>query len=256
MSDMEWFPLYVNRFLNSRRLRRMSAASIGIYTLLLCESWEGGAIPDDDDELEFLGRCSASDARAVLKRCFKLTKGGWVNPELEGIRAEQTEKRDRLVEAGRKGGKARAANSASDAQAMLKPPSSIRREEKRIETTTAFEVEFSTFWEQYPKRVGKQTALKAWQARRREGIGVEDIMAGLTRYLKYKAITGEKHLNASTFLGPDERWAEDWYVAEVKTVVEDKRPVLDEKFKRPYEPVIESRPTRVEVEIPQHRGAV
>jgi len=132
-----------------------------------------------------------------------------------------------------------------------------RRGETETETEKkcAFEVEFSTFWEQYPKRVGKQTALKAWQARRREGISVEDIMAGLTRYLKYKAITGEKHLNASTFLGPDERWAEDWYVAEVKTVVEDKRPVLDEKFKRPYEPVIESRPTRVEIPFP-HRGAV
>ena len=135
MSDLEWFPLYVNRFLNSRRLRRMSAECIGIYTLLLCESWEGGPIPDDDSGLAFLGRCTASDARAVLERCFSLTSEGWISPELEEIRAEQTEKRNRLAEAGRKGGHAKAANRASDATAMLKPGSSNRREEKRIDKT-------------------------------------------------------------------------------------------------------------------------
>ena len=96
-------------------------------------------------------------------------------------------------------------------------------------------------------------ALKAWQARRKAGVSAKDMMAGLGRYLKYKEVTGEKHLNASTFLGPDERWAETWYVAEVKTVVEDKQPRIDDKFKRLYEPVIESRPERVHVEI---KGAV
>ena len=58
--------------------------------------------------------------------------------------------------------------------------------------------------------MGKLVALKAWQARRRAGVSAEDIMAGLKRYLAYKEATGETHLNASTFLGPNDRWAELW----------------------------------------------
>ena len=133
MSSLEWFPLYVSRFLNSRRLRRMNARQIGIYTLLICEEWEGGPLPNDDEELTILSRCDPSDTRAVLERCFTLTGDGWINPELEEIRAEQEEKRSRYVEAGRKGGQAKAANRSSDATATLKQPSTNRVEEKRVE---------------------------------------------------------------------------------------------------------------------------
>ena len=141
MSSLEWFPLYVSQFLNSRRLRRMDAKQIGIYILLICEEWEGGPLPDEDTELAFLGRCTPSDARTVLERCFTLTDAGWINPELEEIREEQEEKRSKYAEAGRRGGKAKAANRARDAVAMLKQPSTNRVEEKRLEESRVEEKE-------------------------------------------------------------------------------------------------------------------
>ncbi len=258
MSDLEWFPLYVNRFLNSRRLRRMAAEYIGIYTLLLCESWEGGPLPDDDESLAFLGRCNASDARAVLEQCFSLGEEGWTNPELEQIRAEQTEKRDRLVEAGRKGGQARAANRSSDAKAMLKQPSSNRVEEKRIEKKKPkapagagrkvgdYDESFSLFWTAYPrgKNESKKGTHRQWLARLNAGAKPEEMIAGAERYAAYIKATDRYAKAATTFLGPDDHWKLPWVATEALTTAEPEAPYLDPKFKKPFKPDLHERPKK------------
>lgn len=46
----------------------------------------------------------------------------------------------------------------------------------------ATEAGFETFWQRYPRRVGKQAALKAWLAAQRRGHDTERIMAGLARH--------------------------------------------------------------------------
>ena len=103
MSDprrgFEWFPFYVTRFLASRRVRRMDARQVGIYLLLMCEQWEHGPIPDDDDELTFVGRCGVEEVRQVLSGCFRLSAAGWVNDRLEEIRDEQTAKSEQAKRA-------------------------------------------------------------------------------------------------------------------------------------------------------------
>ena len=107
-----------------------------------------------------------------------------------------------------------------------------------------FETEFLEFWEQYPKKVGKKTALKVYQARRRAGVDHEDIIAGLDRHLAYKEANGENHLNPSTFLGPDELWLEPWHIPEVAGMKEpgsEEPQQIDPKFKKPFMPVIEER---------------
>jgi len=242
MPDLEWFPLYVHRFLNSRRLRRMDATKIGIYTLLMCEQWEGGPIPDNDVELMFLARCSASDARAVLGMCFELTPEGWLCPEVEKIRAEQAEKRQRYVEAGRLGGQAKAKNRPSDALPE-KPSNALQEEESRIEKSKRriekkkettppnppYENEFSLFWEMYPKKIGKADALEKYQTRRRQGVAHESLMGGLGRYLKWTTATDTILKHPATFLGPKKWWAEPWTITEAMTAKEEtSRPPEDD----------------------------
>jgi len=85
---------------------------------------------------------------------------------------------------------------------------------------------FEEFWSAYPHKVGKKAAVKAYQARLREGAKHAEIMAGLKRYLAYKAATGERHHNPATFLGPNEWWKEPWVVPEVKALGK-KGPGLD-----------------------------
>jgi len=276
MPDLEWFPLYVNRFLNSRRLRRMDATKIGIYTLLMCEQWEGGPIPDNDKELMFLARCSASDARAVLGMCFELTPEGWICPEVEKIRAEQAEKRRRYAEAGRLGGQAKAKNRPSDAlpgkpsdplqeEERRREKSKRKREEKKKNTPPhpPYENEFSLFWEMYPKKIGKADALEKYQTRRRQGVAHAQLIEGLARYLAWATATDTTLKHPATFLGPKKWWSEPWTIPEAKATPEKRgngptECVVDAKFKRPFEPIITERVTRaaspkpgnVQIELP------
>ena len=243
--------MYALRFLNSRRLRRMNAERIGVFTLLMCEQWTGGPIPDDDMQLQFLTRAEPTLARGVLEECFTLTDAGWINPELQQIRAEQEGKHQFFVEAGRKGGKAKAANRPSPPLAIeesRREKSKRRREkDKRKNPPKAppYENEFLVFWEVYPKKIGKLDALAQYQARRRQGITEKQILEGLTLYLAWAKATDTKLKHPGTFLGPKKWWAEPWHIPEASTVKEPRtkkdQPSLDPKFSRPYVPDMELR---------------
>lgn len=256
--DLEWFPLYVGRFLNSRRLRRFNAERIGIYLLLIMEQWEGGPLPPDEEELAFLGRCRPSEALAVLEACFDLTEDGWICPELEVIRAEQTEKHNQRVEAGRLGGLAKSKRSSSTdlpykpsiALPLDKNRGEVREEDKEPPPTPpeAFLRDFEEFWSAYPLKIGKKKALKAYQARRRQKTEHADIMAGLVRYLHWAEATDTKLKHAATFVGPDEHWKETWTVTDADTAKKGNgQPpgFAESRFQKEFVPDIRPRPDKV-----------
>lgn len=98
-------------------------------------------------------------------------------------------------------------------------PRALAREEKRREENTPAEgcdeysAEFNDWWSRYPRKVSKKTAYKAWRARIREGVSVEDLDDGLARYLDYIDAEGteDRYIkHPATFLGPDRHWEEDW----------------------------------------------
>lgn len=118
-TDFPWFPCYPDDFHGSRKTKTMDATQVGIYWLLLMDSWRNGPLPDDDVELAMIGRESCGKVRAVLQKCFTLGKNGWTNKRLEAIRAEQEEKRDKRVSAGRRGGYAKAKGKKSSNARIL-----------------------------------------------------------------------------------------------------------------------------------------
>lgn len=78
-----------------------------------------------------------------------------------------------------------------------------------------FDLEFKKFWDIYPKRPGanKAAALKAWNARLKKGVTVEEMQRGAFRYRQCcEAMNIEPQFikQPSTFLGPDEHYLADW----------------------------------------------
>lgn len=212
---LDWFPFYVNRFRNSRRVRRMTAQEVGVYILMMCEQWDGGPIPDEDFLLARFGQCDASIARKVLDECFNKTDAGWVNPELLEIQEEQETKRQRYKDAGRAGGLAKAAKKASDATATPEQRSTIREEKSKKETTTSYSDEFEDFWNTYPKRKGsnsKKKAHAAWRSALKAGATRERVMDGARRYREFcdsENKTGTQFVAmAATWLN-QERWDDE-----------------------------------------------
>lgn len=132
-SDLPWFPLYVRRFTDSRFVKMADASTIGCYTLLLCEQWKNGPLPDDTDAMAALCGCHPdvmAEAWEQLEHKYVQVEGGWVDPVLERVREEQEAKREQKASAGRKGARARwdnddassdangTANDSADATAM------------------------------------------------------------------------------------------------------------------------------------------
>jgi hypothetical protein len=76
--------------------------------------------------------------------------------------------------------------------------------------------EFEQLWQGYPRRIGnnpKRRAYNAYKARLKE-YDHDTLINGLKRYRRFCEVTGIIHtsyvMHASTFLGLDENFLEDW----------------------------------------------
>lgn len=110
MSDLPWFPFWVDDFRLSRGVRRMSMEAVGLYILVLCELWDGGPLPDDVRAVaDLLGRPieSVQGPWEEVRRELKITKNGLVSPRLLRERQYQEDHRERRRRAGKRGAQVR-----------------------------------------------------------------------------------------------------------------------------------------------------
>ncbi len=97
---------------------------------------------------------------------------------------------------------------------------------------------FEVAWREYPKRAGgnpKASAMKAWNARLREGHSEETMLAGVRRYAAYIRAVGNEGTQyvkqAMTFFGPEKHFLEAFAPPEPRVV-------------RPAGPELQGIPTR------------
>lgn len=104
----------------------LRAAHHGAYFLLCMHYWATGGLPDDDKQLATIACMTDREwraARPIIEPLFK-GEGKWKHKRVDEEMAEAQAKYERRVEAGSKGGKAKAKNkqSSSNASPMLKQP--------------------------------------------------------------------------------------------------------------------------------------
>jgi uncharacterized protein YdaU (DUF1376 family) len=113
----------------SRAIQRMSFAERGVYFEMLLEQWERRLLPDDPRAVADLIAVSEAQAAEVVaawetvRRKFLTHPRGIYNDTLERTRRQQREYRKAKQDAGREGGKARAAKYGKDDP--LRPSSAI-----------------------------------------------------------------------------------------------------------------------------------
>jgi uncharacterized protein YdaU (DUF1376 family) len=203
MSKSEhWFPLYVGDYLADTG--HLSTSEHGAYLLLLMHQWRNGCIPDDERQLTKITRTTTREWRAIsatVLAFFDCGESGLQQGRLERVRAEQAEKRQRLSEAGRKAGKASAAQRSFNDRSTIvnqglvepscnqpEPEPEPEREDTSLRSVSlprgkraGGHPDFADFWEAYPRKVGKGAAEKAFAAAVAKGASVADIAAGLNR---------------------------------------------------------------------------
>jgi uncharacterized protein YdaU (DUF1376 family) len=189
----------------------------GAYLLILMAMWRaGGNLPDDDVRLARTARLTLDKWRKIAPtiREFFTKDGDSVSQkrlmlELKIARS----KNEKLAEAGRAGGRAKALkrHNTRSSDASQSPEASAERgssnqnqnqsqieERKNSVSLRSTELrdranslarEFDeTFWPRYPHKVSKKDAAKAFAKARMAGDSLELIMAGLDRYIATKPL--------------------------------------------------------------------
>jgi hypothetical protein len=140
--------------------------------------------------------------------------------------------------AGAIGGKAKRTQN-DESKTESKRGSSVSSSSSIKKKHVHFDEEFEVFWEHYPRKTNKQSALKAYRARRREGIPADDLIAGRDRYRAYLQANGteEKFTKlGSTFLGPDKHWLEPYHLNGPKPTPHEGPPLQRFSKADPYDP--------------------
>ena len=111
---LSWFPMYHGDYL--RDTSDLSPTEHGIYLLLLFAFVARGPLPDDLNRLcRIAAGADPEDVRQILQRYWVRNDEGWINGKMQRVLEIQTEKHQKRVEAGRKGG----LSKSSNAKAML-----------------------------------------------------------------------------------------------------------------------------------------
>lgn len=83
------------------------------------------------------------------------------------------------------------------------------KEGKGSASSDACVSEFDAIWSDYPRKIARKDALKAYQARRREGVLAEELARSVPLFaqaMKREKRDQDKIMHGSTFFGPGERW--------------------------------------------------
>jgi hypothetical protein len=111
----------------------------------------------------------------------------------------------------------------SDQQPTVRPE--VSKGERPL---APFEADFNAAWHHYPRKDDRKDALRCYQARRREGISAEDLMAAVMGYADHcrrKKTTEEFMLRGATFFGPNERWLKYLKLRQAELARKDDYPV-------------------------------
>ncbi len=165
--SLPYFPMYPSDF--EAKTSHLTLAEDGAYNRLLRIMWmtSGCTIPDNRVWIMRRLRCSEAEfdevVSVVIDEFFDATGGRLSNAKLLSIYVSTNEAHNRRVNAGAKGGKAKALKTnntkPSNALAMAKQPEPEPEPEPVVKKDI---VHFDLFWSIWPNKSSKQTAVKAW----------------------------------------------------------------------------------------------
>ena len=194
MSKSPAFQFYVNDWLSSKNVARMTLEQQGAYIRLLCYAWddEDCGLDDDDDELAFLSGLKEGwfkGSSTVLRRCFEAKDGRLYNVRLLEERQKQKEWREKCSSGGKASAKSRRAKALEAVKgssplvevkgsSLSLSSSSSSNKTPIVPKGTQYTDEFLKFWMMHPRKKGKKVAFRAW-GRAKSDASADEIIQGL-----------------------------------------------------------------------------
>ena len=202
MTSLPYMQLYVSDYLADTA--HLTAQQHGAYMLLLMNYWQRGkALDNSNERLSHVARLSPeewADTKPTLEEFFMVEDNVWTHARVEDDLAKIREKSVKASFAGRRSVVARGLSERStNAEQSL----NHKEEDKDISKKSLF-VEF---WNEYPLKVGKGAAIKAFEKAIRT-TDADIIIKGAQRYkLDPNRVQGYT-AHAATWLN-GQRWLDE-----------------------------------------------
>jgi uncharacterized protein YdaU (DUF1376 family) len=198
------FQFYPTDFLADDAVAMMTNEQVGAYILLLCYAWQRPqGLPASESLLAKLCRCTAVRFRKTIWPALSVKfhhneEGRLFNPRLENVRREQISYRERSARAGRASAAVRAAARSGQQDGNIPPtdgptggptkpqlnpntlpltPSPTPSPKERTDTREPNG--FARFWLAYPRKVGRDAAMKAFAKRKPDEALVDEMLAAV-----------------------------------------------------------------------------
>jgi hypothetical protein len=165
VSENSGYYFDLNAWRNSRPVRKMNWESRALYREVLDEIWMSGSIPSKIEEVAELVKMPlevVSRAWPSVHDCLipsSTNSDELTSERMEEERARRRKLRKIKAKLGRSGGLAKARNALAVATTQLSTDIAKTRQDKTSITTMSF---FEEWWVEYPRKIGKGAARKAW----------------------------------------------------------------------------------------------
>lgn len=90
--------------------------------------------------------------------------------------------------------------------------------------------EFDKLWALYPKKQGKQSALKAYEKARKDGVSYEEVENGIRAYIEYVKGKDPQYIKMGSSFFNQRAWQDDWSINEDSRVRTESRKTTSEDF--------------------------
>lgn len=124
----------------------------------------------------------------------------------------------------RSAGSVRANNNGTSTEPDASRPRTPKR--SRAKAGEKYLAEFDALWAEYPRKLAKQDALRAYSARRKDGIPAEDLALAAKHYAADCSAHGREAqfvMHGATFFGPRDRWRD--YLEPPAEAARDRHPL-------------------------------
>ena len=163
------FQFYPKDWLTDPDVVCMSMAQKGAYITLICYCWKEDKLPNNPDYIrKLLGNVPKwKTLWNGIKHKFEIRGNYLIHPRLEKEKLKQEEYRLKKSISGKKGMEKRwnkSDNNHNIVKEVLitKNNSSSSTSSAYFNNKDIYTSSFQNFWEVYPRRTGKKTALQAW----------------------------------------------------------------------------------------------
>jgi uncharacterized protein YdaU (DUF1376 family) len=212
MSSLPYMQLYVSDYLADTA--HLNAAQNGAYLLLLMNYWQRGKPLDNTgDRLAFVAKMTPEeweDNREILAEFFWVDGDIWTHARVENDLAKVREKSEQSSYAGKMSAIKRKTNDRSTTaesdldSGLTDEERSVNHKDKDKDKDKETTYTFDLFWNTYPIKIGKATAVKAWAKALKRASG-QIIIEGADRYAKDPNRDPQFTAHPATWLNGD-RW--------------------------------------------------